>query len=79
MHMECEDLIRLISEYLDDEMEDLMRDEFREHIYRCERCTAILRTTKQTIVFVQEIHKEEKVPATLMRKVYYEIKIRSKK
>lgn len=77
--MECIDLIRLISDFLDEELEDIDRDEFKEHICECERCMALLHTMQHTIFFSRKLYRREQVPVRLIKKVYYEIEIRSKK
>lgn len=77
--MDCEELISLISGYMDDDIDELMRDMLEEHLRECERCLALLHTLEKTVCFSREIHKRKKVPEEVIRRVYYEIRIRYKK
>jgi len=77
--MDCEELISLISGYMDDEVDDLIRDMVEEHIRMCERCAALLHTMEKTVCFSRETNKRRKVPEKVIEKVYYEIRIRYRK
>lgn len=77
--MNCEEMIRLISGYLDDDIDELMRDMLERHFEECERCLSLLHTMEKTIYFSREIHKRKKVPEKVINRVYYEIRIRYKK
>jgi len=77
--MKCEDIIKLLSDYIDREIEETMEKLIREHIERCERCLSLLKTMEKTISLSREILKERKVPKSVMKRVYFEVKIRYKK
>jgi len=74
--MKCEDICRLISEYLDDGLDLELRGIMREHINLCERCSALLKTMKETISFTRRMSETEKVPDAVINRVYCEIHIR---
>ena len=77
--MKCEDIIKLLSDYIDREIEETMEKLIREHIEKCERCFSLLKTMEKTISLSREILKERKVPKSVMKRVYFEVKIRYKK
>jgi predicted anti-sigma-YlaC factor YlaD len=77
--MDCEEIISLISRYIDDDIDILMRDMLEEHLQECERCLSLLHTLEKTIYFSREVNKPKKVPKKVMNRVYYEIRIRYKK
>ncbi len=77
--MDCEELISLISGYMDDEIDELMRDMLEEHLRECEKCAALLHTMEKTVSYSREVYRRRKVPEEVIEKVYYEIRIRYKK
>ena len=77
--MDCEELIDLICGYMDDDIDELMRDMLEEHICECARCMALLHTLQKTVSYSREMHRRRKVPEKVIEKVYYEIRIRYKK
>ncbi len=77
--MNCEEMIRLISGYLDDDIDELMKNILESHLVECERCLSLLHTMEKTIFFSREINKRKKVPERVIRKVYCEVRIRYKK
>lgn len=77
--MECEDIIKLLSDYIDGEIEDTMEEIIKEHIEECEKCLSLLRTMEKTIFLSRSILKEKKVPKSVIKRVYFEVKIRYKK
>jgi predicted anti-sigma-YlaC factor YlaD len=77
--MDCEEIARLISRYIDDDIDRFMKDMLEEHLHECERCLSLLHTIEKTIYFSREANKPKKVPKKVMNRVYYEIRIRYKK
>ncbi len=71
--------MRLISGYLDDDIDALMKDMLERHLEECERCLSMLRTMERTISFSREMNRRRKVPGKVMNRVYYEIRIRYRK
>ncbi len=77
--MDCEELINLISGYMDDDIDALMKEMLEEHLRICEKCSALLHTMEKTICFSRETNRRRKVPEKVMKQVYYEIRIHYKK
>ncbi len=77
--MDCEELINLISGYMDDDIDALMRNMLEEHLRICEKCTALLHTMEKTVCFSRDASKRRKVPERVIKRVHYEIRIRYKK
>ncbi|HOL22686.1 MAG TPA: zf-HC2 domain-containing protein [bacterium] len=76
---DCEEIFRMLSGYIDDEIDTMMREVMEEHIRDCERCLSLLHTLEKTIAFSRETHRRKKVPERVVKKVYYEIRIRYKR
>jgi ABC-type nitrate/sulfonate/bicarbonate transport system ATPase subunit len=77
--MKCKEICRLISDYLDNELDRDLHEEISRHLTECEKCTVFLHTMEETLFFSREIYKIEKVPARVIKKVYYEIRIKYEK
>lgn len=77
--MECKDIIKLISDYIDKEIEEIERKIFEEHIKICRRCEAMLDSIEKTILFSKSLYKKKKVPKKIEKTLYYQIRIRYKK
>ncbi|MDD3726403.1 MAG: zf-HC2 domain-containing protein [Candidatus Ratteibacteria bacterium] len=78
-HFTCEDIFRLLSGYIDNELDTLMREIVEEHIKECERCLSLLHTIEKTIAISRETHRKKKVPKKVVNRVYYELRIRYKR
>lgn len=77
--MKCEDIIKLLSDYIDREIEESMEKLIKSHIEECERCLSLLRTVEKTISLSRSMLKDKKVPKSVIKRVYFEVKVRYKK
>jgi len=79
--MNCEKMLRILSEYIDGELEDTMEELANQHIHECERCLALLHTIDKTISLSREWYEEKtwQPPKIVVRKIYYEIRIKYEK
>lgn len=77
--MDCKEIIRLISDYIDREIEKTKREILKEHFRICEKCRAILNTTEKTIYLSRKIYKRKRIPKKVEEKLYYQVRIRYKK
>jgi len=75
-HCSCEEIYRMLSGYIDDEIDALMKEMIEEHIRECERCLSLLHTMEKTLAFSRKVHRRRKVPQRVVERVYYEIRIR---
>jgi anti-sigma factor RsiW len=56
--MNCEELIRYLSDYIDNGLSENLRAEAEEHLATCRNCHVVLDTTRQTIVLYKETQRE---------------------
>ena len=78
--MKCDDVFKLISDYIDRELKRDIEEIIEEHIRECERCFALMKTLEKTIFLSKSIYKRRrKVPKKVLEKVYYEVRIRYRK
>ncbi len=47
--MNCEELIRYLSDYIDRELDEELRADAQEHLATCRNCRVVLDTTQQMI------------------------------
>jgi predicted anti-sigma-YlaC factor YlaD len=75
--MKCQDIFRRISEYLDEELEDFLKEGITEHLKYCSRCTALLNTLEKTIDLSRNWgRKSYRPPRQVIRRVYYQLQVR---
>ncbi|MCM8772687.1 MAG: zf-HC2 domain-containing protein [Candidatus Omnitrophica bacterium] len=77
--MNCKKVIKLISDYIDKEIEETQREIVEEHLKICRRCLSILNTIEKTIFLSKTLYKRKKVPKRIEKTLYYQIRIRYKK
>jgi len=56
--MNCEDLLRYLSDYIDNGLSEKLRADAEEHLATCRNCHVVLDTTRQTIVLYRETQRE---------------------
>ena len=50
----CEDVLAELSDYLDDELTEVLRKQVEEHMLHCRTCRAIYDSTRKTLRIVTE-------------------------
>ena len=50
--LKCDQLLGLLSEYLDGQVENQARSEIESHIANCQNCRVVVDTTRKTITLV---------------------------
>ncbi len=48
----CEEILREISNYIDDDVTPELRRQVEQHLGDCRRCTVLVNTTRQTLTLV---------------------------
>ena len=61
--MKCDEMIRLLSEYIDQELDEELREEARCHLAECDNCRVVLDTTQKTILLYRN-ESRKVIPAT---------------
>jgi anti-sigma factor RsiW len=56
--MNCEELIRYLSDYIDNGLSESLRADAEEHLATCHNCHVVLDTTRLTIVLYKEANRE---------------------
>lgn len=77
--MDCKKILKILSDYIDKQIEQTEREIFEEHIRICRKCASILNTTEKTIFLSKAIYKKKKIPKKVEKSLYYQIRIRYKK
>lgn len=52
--MDCQTLIRYLSDYIDNNLSDELAAEAREHLATCRNCHVVLDSTQQTILLYRQ-------------------------
>jgi len=56
--MNCEELIRYLSDDIDNELVPELRADGQEHLATCHNCSIVLDTTRQTITLYRNINRQ---------------------
>lgn len=70
--MDCNTLLAVLSDYIDNELDEALSAEAREHLATCENCRVMLDTTQQTIVLAKEQGKRV-IPAARRERLFAEL------
>lgn len=70
--MDCETLLRYLSDYIDRNLETAMVEAAQEHLAICANCRVVLDTTQQTILLYRE-QKEIIIPAERRQALWEQI------
>lgn len=60
--MQCDDLVRYLSDYLDHNLAEALAAEAQAHLATCHNCRVVLDTTQQTILLYRERGKQLALP-----------------
>jgi predicted anti-sigma-YlaC factor YlaD len=70
--MECTDLLKYLSDYIDQNLDEELTAEAQEHLATCQNCRVVLDTTQQTI-FLYRQQGERKIPATRRQRLFNQL------
>ncbi len=73
--MDCKEIIKYISDYIDRELEESLKEIFEQHINICRKCRMHLNTIEKTLIISKSIYKEEKIPKKVKKTLYYRIRM----
>lgn len=60
--IQCQEMVRLVTDYFDGALDDSMRRRFEEHLRHCDGCTAYVEQLRLTMALVGEIREEHLDP-----------------
>ncbi len=69
-HMNCEKLLRSLSEYIDGELSPELCQELEKHLAGCYNCRAVLNTTKRTIDLVHSPVAQPDLPNDVRERLF---------
>lgn len=68
-HLNCEALLRALSDYIDGSLPPELCREIEKHLAGCDNCRAVLNTTKRSIDLVRE-SKDGPVPDAVRERLF---------
>lgn len=68
IRLTCEQITDLLNDYINQEMEEILRAAFERHLQNCADCTAFLKTYRQTMHVTQTLCYEE-VPEEMLTRI----------
>lgn len=73
MKITCEDLVRHLSDYLDNELDEELSQDVQEHLSTCENCRVVLNSTEKTILLYREHGQFVRIPSGRKRALFNQI------
>jgi anti-sigma factor RsiW len=71
IELKCDQLLGLLSDYLDEQIEDELRLEIESHIADCQNCRVVVDTTRKTITLVHACNdKPLPIPEDVRERLY---------
>ncbi|HXF84816.1 MAG TPA: zf-HC2 domain-containing protein [Anaerolineales bacterium] len=70
LHMNCEQLLGSLSEYVDGELDPQLCREIEKHLAECDNCRIVLNTIKRTIDLVQTPLEKPDLPADVRERLF---------
>lgn len=67
--MTCEELLRYLSDYIDQNLDEALTAAAQEHLATCHNCRVVLDTTQQTIFLFREQGKQT-IPAARRQQLF---------
>lgn len=67
--MKCEQLLQYLSDYIDQELDEELTSEAKDHLATCHNCRVVLDTTQQTIFLFREQGKRT-IPAERRQRLF---------
>lgn len=68
--MDCETLVKYLSDYLDHQLSDELESAAREHLMTCQNCQVMLDSTQRVIRLYQDTGREATIPAARRQRLY---------
>jgi anti-sigma factor (TIGR02949 family) len=69
-HINCENLLGSLSEYIDGALSPALCQEIEKHLAGCENCRVVLNTTKRTIDLVHQPQNQTVVPEDVRERLF---------
>lgn len=69
-HINCENLLGSLSEYIDGGLSPELCQEIEKHLAGCENCRVVLNTTKRTIDLVHEPETKTTIPEDIRERLF---------
>lgn len=71
--MTCEELLRYLSDYIDNNLDNTLMQAAREHLSTCQNCHIVWDSTKRTISLYREQQQAFVIPQLRQQTLYNEI------
>lgn len=69
-HLECQDIIKYLNDYLDEDLESQLCAKIEAHIASCRNCKIVVNTLKKTIQIYQSTGQEISLPKDVQERLH---------
>lgn len=71
--MDCETLLKYLSEYIDNNLDDTLTAAAESHLRSCENCKVMLDSTQRTILLYRAQGTQQLLPDARQQRLYQQI------
>jgi len=68
---DCSQFLHVISDYIDDSLDELTCENFKKHLDECEHCRVVVDTTRKTIDLYLQADQEIAMPADVRGRLFH--------
>lgn len=76
-NLDCEDVLRYLNDYIDDELDGELCARFEAHIEDCKDCKIVLNTLKKTLQLFHSSGHETKLPKDVQKRLYERLDLKN--
>ncbi len=74
--MQCDDILRMLNDYFDEEIDPAVCETLRRHMDDCEACRVVVDTTDRTIRLVRDSLTVHEIPIPFRKRLHDTIRAR---
>ncbi len=76
--MKCDDLLKMLNEYVDGSVDPAVCDEFEKHMAACNPCQVVVDTIRKTITLYRQDGAQVELPIRFREKLHCALRARWK-
>ncbi len=76
-HLECQDILQYLNDYLDEDLESQLCAEFEAHIASCQNCKIVVNTLKKTLQIYHSTGQEISLPKDVQERLHARLNLDS--
>jgi predicted anti-sigma-YlaC factor YlaD len=72
-NLTCEQLVTYLSDYIDNNLDEVLTEAAQKHLETCENCRVVLDSTQQMIFLYRQQGQAQQIPAERQERLYNQL------